>query len=501
MARRDEGQAGDEDVVTLVGRAREAQRQLATASQELLDCAALAVGAIVCDEKKNRRLAELAVRATGMGNVEDKMAKNRRKTLGLLTDLHRVRTTGILRHDVEQGLVEIARPVGVIAALTPSTHPVACPLNHIINALKCGNALIVSPSPSAYEPASLLIDYVHAALAELDLPEALVQLLPRPVTRERNARLMALVDLVLVTGSQKNVRLALASGTPALGVGTGNAVVIVDETADVRQAAQAIAASKSFDWGTSCSSESHVIAVGAQVAEALMSALEKEGGVRLNAEQAKLLAKLWPAGRIDRVAAGRSVAELCARAGLTDKRLRKARFLIVAGASGETMDSFRGEKLSPVLAFHEAASFADACSRAGQILDHAGKGHSAGIHTHLRERAVELGLKLPVCRVIVNQPQCFANGGSFENALPFTLTLGCGTWGGNTTCDNVHYRHYLNFVRVAFPIPSRAIPEEVLFQPLVQAKAARQAFRLSGNPASARQAGLADRCSPPGVPR
>src|ERR1700751_842665 len=209
-------------VTDLVARARAAQRAFESATQGRVDEVVTAVGWAIVEPGRNRALAERAVRDTGLGNVEDKIAKNRRKTMGLLRDLSGAKSVGVIADDPERGLTEIARPVGVVGALTPSTNPAATPANNIINALKGRNAIIVAPSPRGASTFALLPEFVHAELARVGAPRDLVQSLPNPVTREATAELMRQVDLVVATGSQTNVRAPHSSGTPAVGVGPGN---------------------------------------------------------------------------------------------------------------------------------------------------------------------------------------------------------------------------------------------------------------------------------------
>src|SRR5690242_1825629 len=273
----------------LVLRARAAQRVADGWSQARTDEVVMAAGWAIVEPARNRALAELAVRDTGLGNVPDKIAKNRRKTMGLLRDLQDARSVGVIREDRDRGLIEIARPVGVVAAITPSTNPAATPANNIINALKGRNAIVIAPSPKGQSTLDLLLGYVHAELDRIGAPRDLVMQLPPPVTREKTFELMRQADLVVATGSARNVRGAYESGTPAIGVGVGNVAVIVDETADVADAAAKIARSKTFDNATSCSSENSVIAVDA-IADRLLAALAAQGGVLLDAEEKAALA-------------------------------------------------------------------------------------------------------------------------------------------------------------------------------------------------------------------
>ncbi len=443
----------------LIERARVAQHIADGWSQERVDEVVTAAGWAIVEPTRNRALAEIAVRDTGLGNVADKIAKNRRKTMGLLRDLQHARSVGVIAEDRERGIVEIARPVGVVAAITPSTNPGATPANNIINALKGRNAIVVAPSPKGYSTLALLLDYVHAELDRVGAPRDLVQALPTPLRREQTFELMRQADLVVATGSQTNVKAAYSSGTPALGVGAGNVSVIVDETADIDAAAELIASSKTFDHATSCSSENAVIAVDA-VYGRLVEALVAQGGVVLSADETRALQRtMFVGGKLSSAFIAQSAPAIAALADLARPALGRARFLIVAETGVGPEYPFSGEKLSPVLALYRVPDFAAAAALAWRLLDYQGAGHSVGLHSRDESRALELGLTLPVCRVIVNQAHCFATGGSFDNALPFSLSMGCGTWGGNSLSDNLNYRHFLNITRVVHPLPSGSVHE------------------------------------------
>jgi sulfoacetaldehyde dehydrogenase len=455
--------ANDADARAVVGdvvaRARAAQAIADRWTQVEADEAAVAAGWAIVEPARNRALAELAVRDTGLGNVADKIAKNRRKTMGLLRDLDGARSVGVISDDPDRGLVEIARPVGVVAAITPSTNPAATPANNIINALKGRNAIVLAPSPKGQSTLALLLRFVHAELDRIGAPRDLVSQLPMPVTRERTFELMRQADLVVATGSATNVRAAYESGTPAIGVGVGNVAVIVDETADIDDAAAKIARSKTFDNATSCSSENSVIAVEA-VADRLRAALEREGGVRLDAAEAgELQRAMFAGGKLSQAFVAQDAPTVAQRAGLARGALRGAKFLIVDETGVGPDHPFSREKLSPVLAFYRAPDFAAARARAIELLDYQGAGHSIGLHTRTTDRAIDLGSTLPVCRVIVNQAHCFATGGSYDNALPFSLSMGCGTWGGNSISDNLGYRHFLNITRVVRPFAADRVHE------------------------------------------
>ena len=447
----------EDEVAALVARARAAQRAIDGWDQAHIDELTVAAGWAIVEPARNRALAQLAVRDTGLGDVDDKVAKNRRKTMGLLRDLAGARSVGVIAEDPARGLVEIARPVGVVAAITPSTNPAATPANNLINALKGRNAIVFAPSPKGASTLELLLAYVHAEFDRVGAPRDLAQMLPVPIAREHTQELMRQADLVVATGSRNNVRAAYASGTPSLGVGAGNVAVIVDETADIADAARKIAASKTFDHATSCSSENSVVAVEA-IADALLAAFTGEGGVLLDAgETGRLQQVMFGGGVLAPAVVAQSAGRIARLAGID--RAADARFLVVESHGVGPAHPFSGEKLAPVLAFYRAPDFAAAQEQVARILGYQGAGHSVGLHSQRAERATALGLALPVCRVIVNQAHCFATGGSYDNALPFSLSMGCGTWGRNSFSDNLNYRHFLNIVRVARPLDPARVHE------------------------------------------
>jgi len=440
----------------VVRRARAAQAIADGWNQTRVDEVVAAAAWAILEPHRNRELAELAVADTGVGNVDDKIRKNHRKTLGLLRDLHGMKTVDVIAEYPELGLVEIARPVGVVAAITPSTNPGATPANKILNALKARNAIVVAPSPKGRGTCAKLLEFIHAQFDRIDAPRDLVQMLPGVINKEATAALMREADLVVATGSQSNVRAAYTCGTPAFGVGAGNVAAIVDETADCEAAAERIVRSKTFDNATSCSSENSVVVVRA-ARDRLVAALAARGVVLLDdARKAALQQAMWPGGKLSGDVIGKSASEIAAVAGFDDlARRTDLRVLMVAESDYGPSHPFSGEKLSPVLALYVAQDFDDARRIVQGIYGYMGAGHSVGLHSAVDARALELGLRLPVARVIVNQAHCIATGGSFDNGLPFSLSMGCGTWGGNNFSDNMNVRHYMNVTRIARPIPER----------------------------------------------
>jgi sulfoacetaldehyde dehydrogenase len=447
-------------VEDMVARARAAQQAYeAGGSQERYDRAAQAAAWAIMEPSRNRHLAELAVETTGLGNVPDKITKNHRKTLGLMRDIATAKTFGIISDDKESGITEIARPIGVIGAVVPSTNPAATPANNIINALKCGNAIVLSPSPKGVPACEVLLGYIYAEFDKIGEDKALVQMVPPPGSKDKTQRLLEISDLIVVTGSQNNVKRAYTSGTPALAVGAGNVTVIVDETADLAAAAAKVTASKTFDNATSCSSENALVVVDA-VYDAFMAELAKVGGVKVE-DESGIVAKLWPDGHLNRAVIAQDADKMLAA--LEIDAPEGTEFLAVETTGIGPDHPLSGEKLSRVAALYRAADFDDAVATTSKIISYQGAGHSVGLHSADDGRAVALGSALPTCRVIVNQAHCFATGGAFNNGMPFSLSMGCGSWGGNSIDDNLHWKHFMQTAKIVREIPAREPELEDIF--------------------------------------
>ena len=447
----------------LVIDARNAQEVINHYTQEQVDELILAVAWEVIQPENNQELSEMAVSQTGLGNVEDKKRKNRRKTIGLLRDLKDVKTVGIIDENVQTGIIEIARPVGVIGAIVPSTNPIATPLNKVINALKCRNAIILAPSPKGAKVCSRVVELIQIALVRIGAPKNIVQSLPEPISKEDTNELSNLVDLIVATGSQNNIQRALQSGTPTLGVGVGNVPSIIDESANLNDASHKIMTSKTFDNATSCSSENSII-VHEKVYDSMISRLLEEGGSLLNGdEKLKLQGTMWnDRGVINRDVIAKRAAEIAKLSGLSGKHL-DSKFLMVEEQYIGSSYPFSMEKLSPVLTVYKAKDFDHAVNIAKDILNNQGKGHSCSIHSQNEDNIFKLGQELPVCRIIVNQAHCFATGGNFDNGLPFSLSMGCGTWGNNVTDENLNYKHYLNTTKIVKTIKNNEPSEKDIF--------------------------------------
>ncbi len=451
-------------VAGLVAKARAAMTVFAHASQETVDDAVRALAWTIYEPGRAKALAEMAVKDTGLGNVPDKIVKNQRKTFGTLRDLLRARTVGVIAEDPKRGIVQYAKPVGVVAAICPSTNPAATPANKAMMAIKGRNAIIIAPSPAGQSTALRLAEMMRAELTRAGHPADLVQVLPPPVSKTLTQALMEACDLIVVTGSQDNVRRAYRSGKPAIGVGAGNVPVIIDSTADFDQAAAKICASKTFDNSTSCSSENSLIIVD-DAYDAAIAALKKAGGyLATPAEKAAIRDKLWANGSLNRHIIAKDPQVFAEVTGLPEAA-KKAKFFMVEETGVGRDHPFSGEKLSLALAVYRAKDFDAAIARVREILAFQGAGHSCGLHTRDMDHARRLAVELDVVRVLVNQAHAFGNGGSFDNGLNFTLSMGCGTWGGNSISENLNYRNFINITNLSTVIPEDKPTEDELFGP------------------------------------
>lgn len=449
-----------DQVTEAVARARKAQAAARQLSQQQVDDVVSAVGWACFEQSHAEQLAALSVRETGMGNVPDRVIKVRRKALMMMRDLAAAPSVGVVSSDPATGLTRIAKPVGVVAALCPSTHPATDLMAKTMMVLKGRNAIVVSPSPGAIQTSTLTCDLIRTELERIGASPDLVQILPRP-TRAAAVALMAACDVIAVTGSARNVRAAAASGVPVYAGGAGNVPIVVEPSADLAPAAAHIARSKTFDYSTACSSES-VLVIHDSVYDEMMQHLADQGGVLLDAAGRDALASvMWTDGRLNPAMVGRAPEVLGEAAGLSLPHA--ARFFVVEEGGIGPGFSFSGEKMSVALAAYRYRDFDEAVATVLQVLAHQGTGHSCGIHTGDLDHARLLAESADVARVVVNQPQGTAEAGSFTNALPATMILGCGTWAGNAVSGNITYEHFLNYTHLAEPLPERVPTQDELW--------------------------------------
>ena len=451
-----------EEVAAIVARARAAAAAIADYSQEQVDELVTAIAWAVVRPDNAQALARLAVDEGGFGNYADKVTKINKRVTGVLHDMSGVRTVGVVEELPDLGIVKIAKPVGVVAALIPTTGPDATPPVKALFAVKGRNAIVVAPHPRTRLSTEKVVAVMRAACEQVGAPADLVQSLSAP-SLPKTQELMRQADLVVATGGAGMVKAAYSSGTPAYGVGVGNAVHVVDETADVADATAMIAVAKTFDYATSCLADNSVVA-HSDIYDDLLNGLVAAGGYLCDAEQKTALQQaMWPTGgaipTIDVVA--KPASDIAALAGFELPDGKK--FLMVEDDGTGSDHPFSGEKLSVVLALYRyTGGIENAASVVNDITAYQGLGHTCGIHTSSDANVEVLANRTRTARVMVNQ-NMNEGAGSPRNGLPFTLSLSCGTWGGNITTENVNARHFVNLTWVSRTIPAKAVTEESLF--------------------------------------
>ena len=447
-------------VAELIARARQAQAQIEFASQEEVDLVTARLAWAFVQPTFSKPLAEFCARESGMGNPADKLAKIENKVRGVFRDMKGRLSVGVVEQNREKGLLKIAKPMGVVGAVIPVTNAEATPCIKALFALKTRNAIVMSPHPRTVGTCSMVVARARAVLQKCGWPADLVIGIDT-VTKEVTKELMRQCDIVLATGGGAMVRAAYMSGTPSQGVGAGNAVGIVDETADLKSAAAMIASSKTFDYATSCSAENAIV-IQESVYDRMLQELEAVGGHRLNAaEKAILQSAMWNEKGLNPKIIGQSPAAIAELAGIALPAGK--RFFLVEETGVGSAFPFSGEKLSVAATVYKWREFKEAVALVDRITTYSGRGHSCGIHTTVDARVQELGLHVRVSRVMVRQPQALANSGSWTNGMPMTLTLGCGSWGRNSASSNVTWEHLLNYTWVSYPIPNTQPPDEELF--------------------------------------
>ncbi|HYY94699.1 MAG TPA: aldehyde dehydrogenase family protein [Pyrinomonadaceae bacterium] len=449
----------DKDLVSvqqardLVEAAHRAQAQLARFDQAQIDrvCEAMARAAL----RESARLGQLAVEETGYGIAEDKREKNRFAAEDVWNFFKSLRTVGVINESPD--VLEIASPRGVVAGIIPSTNPTSTAIFKILIAIKSRNTIVLSPHPSAARCINETARVMREAGVKEGLPADAVACMTS-ATIEGTEALMKhkQTAVILATGGIGLVRAAYSSGKPAFGVGPGNVPVFVERTADVPLAVQNILTGKTFDNGTICASEQAVVA-DAPVAAQVRQELEAQGAHFLSQLEADQLAKVvtTPQRALNPAIVGKSVEVIAKMAGLSVPQGTRCLVAEVGGVGREHPLSM--EKLSPILAFYVEDGLERGAARCFEVLSYGGMGHTAGIHMRSREKAAAFGTEMPASRVVVNTPTTHGAIG-FSTALPPSMTLGCGSWGGNVTSDNISPWHLMDIKRVAFetrPVPSK----------------------------------------------
>lgn len=451
----------EQELDDLIRKARAAQKIIETYDQAKVDRLCQAIAWAVANKVTFTRLVHEGIEESGLGDPVSRMGK-RMKIRGVLRDALRQPSVGVIETDEAKGLVKYGKPVGLIGCIVPTTNPDLTPAGNAIYAVKARDVVIFSPHPRSKKTTFETVRLMREALEREGAPADILQCITQPSVAMSQA-LMARSDLVIATGGQPMVRAAYSSGTPAYGVGAGNSTMIIDETADVEIAARNSRISKTSDFGSGCSADGNLI-IHESIWDAMIAALQAEGGYLAEGEQRAALAKvMWDdeAHRLpDTVAI--APAELAKHAGFEVPE--GTTFLFVKGDGIGDEYPFSREKLTTLLTVHRySGEFENALDAMRAVYEVGGKGHSCGIYSHDDDHIHRLGMAAPVSRIMVRQPQSKANAGAFNNGMPMTSSMGCGTWGGNVTSENVHLKHYLNTTWVARPIPEDKPSDEELF--------------------------------------
>jgi acetaldehyde dehydrogenase (acetylating) len=465
----------DRDLISIqearqaVERASEAQKKFAAFSQEQIDAVVEACASAATEA--GEQLARLAVEETGYGNVADKIIKNRLASVHVPRAIRGMKTVDIIREDREKGILEIAEPVGVVAAVIPSTNPTSTTIYKTLISLKARNAVVLSPHPTAMRCICESVGVLTHAALKMGAPEDLIVCLSHPTTQGTQELMRhRLTGVILATGGTGLVRAAYSSGRPAFGVGPGNVPALIERTANVRKAVADILAGKTFDYGTICSSEQAIVAEEA-VREQVLEECRNQGAYFLTEDEIKRLGALVFLGGAqvpNTQVVGRPATMIAEMAGI---KVPASTRVLIARLEGVGRDvPLSGEKLSPILAFYSAPNLAAGIEQCVRLLRHGGLGHTCSIHSQNEAAVKQYGLKVPAFRVVVNTSAVHGSIGYSTNLFP-AMTLGCGSPGGNITSDNIGPQHLINIKRVAWE--SRAIEHRTI--PADQ--------RLAGSPA------------------
>ncbi len=451
-----------EEISAMMERARAAQAQIADYTQEQVDELITGMVWAVAQEARSEEIARFTVQETQLGNYEGKYLKIHRKTRATLMDIIDDKSVGVIEEDPERNIVKIAKPVGVIGALSPSTNPEATPVIKSISAVKGRNAIIIAPHPRAKLTNKMICDYMREAIVALGAPADLVQSIDVP-SLEKTNELMRQCDRILATGGGAMVNAAYSSGTPALGVGVGNAVITVDDSANLDEAAEKIRISKTLDLAASCSSDNSVI-VFESVYDKLLEKLKAEGGhVMSEEEKSKLQQVLWKDGAINAKIVAQPASVIAGQAGFDLPEGRQ--FLIIPETGAGPDYPFSGEKLTVTMAFYKVKDIDEAIALTNRIQAYQGQGHSCGIYSYNDDNIMKLAEGTRTSRVMVNQPQAASNSGNLWNGMRQTFSLGCGSWGGNSINHNITWRDLINETWVSKPLAQTKVlpPDETLF--------------------------------------
>jgi len=444
------------DIDQLIANARKAQKEFEGFGQDQVDKVVKTIGKVIYDNA--RELAEMALAETGMGVLEDKVKKNQGKAKSIWWSLRDKKSVGIIDRDEENGLIYVAKPVGIVGAIMPTTNPIVTPMSNAMFALKGRNAIIIAPHPRAAKCTVHVVNLFNHALKKCGAPDSLIQVISAP-SIEFTSALMKAVDVVVATGGMAMVKSAYSSGKPSYGVGAGNVQCILDRDIDIRQAVAKIIVGRTFDNGIICSGEQSVIAP-IEDYDTVIAEFNAQGGYYIDdpIQKQKLRETLFPGGVISKDLVGQSVPKIAQASGLPVPAGTKV-ILVSADGIGDA-DLLCREKMFPVLVTFKYQDFSQAVEIAQTNLNVEGKGHTCVIHSNNKGHVEYAGKALTVSRLVVNQPCSTSAGGAFYNGLAPTTTLGCGTWGNNSISENFTYKHLLNVSRISYFLENSPIPSD-----------------------------------------
>ena len=449
--------ARESEIKELVVKARTAQSIYESFSQEQVDAIVRDIGKYVFDNAEP--LAKMAVDETDMGSYEDKILKNKGKARVIWNNLKDKKSRGVIGEDVEDNLVFVAKPMGVVAAVTPVTNPIVTPMCNGMFALKTGNAVIFAAHPKAQKCTEHLALEFMKIIKNHNGPDNLVQVVLNGSV-EKTQELMQSADVVVATGGSAMVKSAYSSGKPSYGVGAGNVPVIIDRNIDLKDAVQKIVDGASFDHGIICSHEQFVIAPEEDFEETVKTFTDT-GKVWFTDDKEKiqiLREVVFQNGQLNKDVVGRSAAEVGRMAGISVPE--SARLILLPADGTGSEDVLAKEKLCPVIAIVPYSTFDDAVIKAKENLLVEGAGHSAALHSNSDDHIKQAGLELPISRLVINQPSSTTAGGSLTNGFAPTTTLGCGSWGGNSISENLDYKHLMNVSRIGKIIHDKKVPTD-----------------------------------------
>lgn len=446
------------EITALVDRARVAQAQISNLSQDEVKRIAAAIGWLAVTRAEV--WGETVLAETGMGRLVSKVNRTRDRARGLMRDYQTAKTVGVIETDPDLNLVKIAKPVGVVAALIPTTVPEGVVFMGAMNAIMGRNAMISSPHPRAKSSTNFVVEEIRELLDRMGLPKDLMLCVEKP-NLPKTDELMKQSDLIVATGGAPMVKAAYSSGTPAYGVGAGNAIVVIDETADVYHAAEQVAFSQMNDYAIGCSTENSIV-VQDDVYDEMKKAIDAAKGYICSPEEkAKLQNTLWVDGHLNPEIICKPATFIAETAGFT---IPEDRDWLVVEETGYGADyPFSGEKLSVVVTMYRFGEFDEAIELVNNIHDYSGAGHSCGIYSADEDRIMAYAEQTNTVRVAVGQATTRSNAGGWTTGMPFTINLGCGTWGGNIASENITWKHYINTTWVARPIEPNIPSDEELF--------------------------------------